>query len=76
MDDPHVELPMPVVLADLKRGLTERAHRLVNEILAVELYLAAGWRLREIRPGRQLTDAEWRVARAWMREELGAQASQ
>ncbi len=67
---------MPVVLADLKRGLTERAHRLVNEILAVELYLAAGWRLREIRPGGQLTDAEWRVARAWMREELGAQASQ
>ena len=68
--DPHAELPMPLVLADLKRGLTERAERFVNEALATEVFLAAGWKLHEIRAGRQLTDAAWTVASRWLREEL------
>lgn len=61
---------MPLVLAYLKRGLTERAERFVNEALATEVFLAAGWKLREIMPGRQLTEDEWRVAKRWLREEL------
>jgi hypothetical protein len=66
---------MPLALEDLRQALRRRAEQLADTALAVEVFLAAGWKKGEIRPARQLTDDEWKVATRWLREELGGATS-
>lgn len=69
-DDGDPEDSLPLVARELLQRLRRRADRKVAHALLIVIDQLAGYKAAEIRDRHALTDAEYKLAYQWAREEL------
>jgi hypothetical protein len=74
-EDPATALTATLALQDLRLALRPRAEGQVRRALQVAVLMLAGYRHGETRARLGLSAAEYKDARAWLREALAADRS-